>query len=132
MADHPELDPFPVVDIPPAAAAGRQEAIDFLLNQLVLQGKLPAEAIPEIRRRVHRREELGSTAIGKGIAIPHCRAEGVTAIAGVVGKSAAGIPWPNASDGMDVQLICLIVLPNCQPGTTLRALEQLVRQLRGW
>ncbi len=62
-----------------------------------------------------RREELGSTGIGKGIAIPHGRSLVVDKLELVVGRSKKGVDF-NAMDGKPVHLFFLIVAPPQDPG----------------
>ncbi len=62
-----------------------------------------------------KREELGSTGIGKGIAIPHGRSLVVNKLELVVGRSKEGVNF-NAMDGKPVHLFFLIVAPPQDPG----------------
>ena len=56
------------------------------------------------------RERLGSTAIGKGVALPHARSITVTRPHVAVARSRAGIPW-GAPDDLPVTLVLLILTP---------------------
>jgi mannitol/fructose-specific phosphotransferase system IIA component (Ntr-type) len=131
MADSPELDPFPVVTIPPSDAAGHREVIDFLMAQLVTLRRVRAEAIPALVRQIHQHEAFGSTAIGGGVAIPHGETDTVASVVGILGESAVGIPWPDSRDGRPVYRVYLVVLPEGPTVELLRMLERLARQLRG-
>jgi mannitol/fructose-specific phosphotransferase system IIA component (Ntr-type) len=131
MADAPKLDPFPVVKIPPFDAVGHREVIDFLLGQLVTLGRVRVEAIPALVLQIHQREAFGSTAIGRGVAVPHGETDTVASVVGILGESALGIPWPDSRDGRPVYRVCLVVLPEGPTAKLLRTLERLVRQLRG-
>jgi mannitol/fructose-specific phosphotransferase system IIA component (Ntr-type) len=131
VADSPELDPFPVVTIPPFDAAGHREVIDFLLGQLVTLGRVRVEAIPAFVLQIHQHEAFGSTAIGGGVAVPHGVTDTVASVVGILGESAVGIPWPDSRDGRPVYRVCLVVLPEGPTVELLRTLERLVRQLRG-
>jgi mannitol/fructose-specific phosphotransferase system IIA component (Ntr-type) len=62
-----------------------------------------------------KREELGSTGIGKGVAIPHGRSLVVDKLEIVVGRSSAGVDF-NAIDKKPVHLFFLIVAPPQDPG----------------
>lgn len=57
-----------------------------------------------------KRETLGSTGIGKSIAVPHCRTLTVSELVIVVGQSAEGKEW-NAIDNKPVHLFFLIIAP---------------------
>ena len=76
-----------------------------------------------------KREELGSTGIGRGVAVPHTKHASVERLVGTVGVSAEGVDF-NSLDGDKVQLLFLLVSPPDRPGDHLRALENISRQLR--
>lgn len=61
-------------------------------------------------RILQRREGLGSTGIGRGVAIPHCRTQLVARLRVVFGRQAGGIPW-EAVDGQPVKYIFLLAAP---------------------
>jgi len=78
------------------------------------------------------REELGTTAIGGGIAIPHCKVRGLKAPVLVLGLSREGVPFPSV-DGGATHVIFLVVSPLENPNVNLRvlaAISKLVRQSR--
>ena len=56
------------------------------------------------------RERVGSTAIGKGVAVPHARSLTISRPAVVVARSRRGIDW-EASDELPVQLVLLVLSP---------------------
>lgn len=57
-----------------------------------------------------KREKMGSTGVGKGIAIPHCRSVLVDKLTVIIGRSKRGIDY-DAQDGKPVHLLFLIVAP---------------------
>jgi PTS system nitrogen regulatory IIA component len=63
-----------------------------------------------IVRQLLRREMLGSTGFGNGIAIPHCRTLAVNRLRLAFGRHEAGIPW-QAMDSRPVHAVFLIVAP---------------------
>ncbi len=63
-----------------------------------------------LARLLKRREALGSTGVGRGIAIPHCRSLATSRLRLAFGTSAQGIPW-DAVDQRPVHVIFLIVAP---------------------
>jgi len=80
-----------------------------------------------------KREELGTTAIGKGVAVPHCRAKGLKALALLLGLSQDGVAF-DAVDGKPSHVFFLLVSPEDNPGAGLRllaAIAGLVRRSRG-
>ncbi len=79
-----------------------------------------------------KREELGSTGIGKGIAIPHCRSLAVSKLEIAVGRTTKPINF-NAIDKKPVSLFFLIIAPPQDPGNqyliTLGKIVQISREL---
>ena len=75
------------------------------------------------------REELGSTGIGQGIAIPHGKTEKVDEIIAVMGISHKGVNF-DALDGEPVFIFFLLVTPKDTSGPHLKALAQISRLLR--
>jgi PTS system fructose-specific IIA component/PTS system nitrogen regulatory IIA component len=72
---------------------------------------------------------LGSTGIGRGIAVPHTKHPSVNQLVGTVGVSSEGVDF-SSLDGERVQLFFLLISPPDRPGDHLRALENISRQLR--
>jgi PTS system fructose-specific IIA component/PTS system nitrogen regulatory IIA component len=83
----------------------------------------------EVVREVLRRENLGSTGIGRGIAIPHAKSANVDRLVGTVALSHPGVPF-DSIDREDVYVFVLLVSPPDRPGDHLRALENIVRTMR--
>lgn len=78
---------------------------------------------------VFEREKVGSTGIGKGIAIPHSRTAMVRNVVVAVGRSTVGVDF-EAIDNRPVNLIFLIAAPVESGGLYLKALARLSRLLR--
>ena len=76
-----------------------------------------------------KREELGSTGIGRGVAVPHTKHPSVNRLVGTVAVSPEGVDF-DSLDGEKVQLFFLLISPPDRPGDHLRALENISRQLR--
>jgi PTS system nitrogen regulatory IIA component len=79
-----------------------------------------------------KREELGSTGIGKGIAIPHCRSLAVDKLEIAIGRTIKPINF-NAIDKKPVSLIFLIIAPPQDPGNqyliTLGKIVQIAKEM---
>ena len=75
------------------------------------------------------REKLGSSGIGRKVAVPHTKWPGVERLIVAFGTSADGIEWQSL-DGEPVELVFLLVSPPDRPGDHLRALELLSQVLR--
>jgi mannitol/fructose-specific phosphotransferase system IIA component (Ntr-type) len=120
---------FQLVELPGPSAGSPEQVIRFLVGRLVDAGCLLAEHAEDAIGRVLAREQLGPTAIGEGVALPHATTPSIHNIAGVGARSASGVPW-RAPDGQPVQRICLILAPPDRPGDYLRVLEALSQGLR--
>jgi mannitol/fructose-specific phosphotransferase system IIA component (Ntr-type) len=124
---------IPVIELPATATAGPEVAIQFLVERLADTGVFTRADVPAVIAGVLRRETLGSTSVGRGIAVPSYRGEPVRAVGGIVGTTVAGVPWPNA-EGVPplVHRVCLMVAPaGTEAHVSLRSLEEIVRRLRG-
>ncbi|MBO7680742.1 MAG: PTS sugar transporter subunit IIA [Thermoguttaceae bacterium] len=78
---------------------------------------------------VLRREELGSTGIGRGVAVPHTKHPSLTQMVGTVAISQEGVEYESL-DGEPVYLFVLLLSPNEHPGEHLRALEHITRMIK--
>lgn len=83
---------------------------DGLLRELVALLGLDAKSEAILFKTLKRRENLGSTGIGKGIAIPHCRSLVVSRLRLAYGRKPAGIDF-NAIDSAPVHNFFLIIAP---------------------
>jgi PTS system fructose-specific IIA component/PTS system nitrogen regulatory IIA component len=110
-------------------ATTKDEVIAELVQALVDAGEIQAKDQEDIIKAIMRREELGSTGIGRGVAVPHTKHPGVKKLIGTVGVSAAGLDFESL-DGQKACLFFLLVSPPDRPGDHLRALENISRQLR--
>jgi PTS system nitrogen regulatory IIA component len=100
---HPDL------FIPDLKASGKNEAIDRMVAHLVQKnrvrdGKILSEALKT-------REKLGSTAIGKGVAIPHSRSTVTAALTLLYARSVDGVEF-DAVDNKPVHLFFMILAPH--------------------
>ena len=82
-----------------------------------------------ILKALIERENLGSTGIGQGIAIPHGKTDKVSELIAVLGISAKGVNY-EALDGEPVYILFLLVAPKDTAGPHLKALAQISRLLR--
>ena len=100
-----------------------------MVDSLVSAGKITDEDRDSIVKAIMKREELGSTGIGRGVAVPHTKHPSVDRLVGTVAISAEGVDF-DSLDGEKVQLFFLLISPPDRPGDHLRALENISRQLR--
>jgi PTS system nitrogen regulatory IIA component len=112
--------------VPALAATTREGAIRELVGSLQQAGFFRPQEVDAVVGEILRREGLGSTGIGRQVAIPHSRHEGLPRLVGTLGLSPTGIPF-DSIDGQDVRMIFLLVSRPDQPGPHLHALETIVR-----
>ncbi len=110
-------------------AYDKEGTIREMSSALVEAGEISEEALESIIQAILKREELGSTGIGRGIAVPHTKHPSVDKLVGTVAVSPEGVDF-NSLDGEKVQLFILLISPLDRPGDHLRALENISRQLR--
>ena len=111
------------------AAEDKEAVIRELLQALLDTGGVEQEEFESIVKAFLKREELGSTGIGRGVAVPHTKHPSVDKLVGTVAVSAEGVDF-DSLDGEKVQLFFLLISPPDRPGDHLRALENISRQLR--
>ncbi|MBT3889832.1 MAG: PTS sugar transporter subunit IIA [Planctomycetaceae bacterium] len=110
-------------------ATDKPSVIQELVVALVDSGQVKEDDQAGIIEAIMKREELGSTGIGRGVAVPHTKHPSVDNLIGTVGVSAEGVEFESL-DGESVQLFFLLISPPDRPGDHLRALENISRQLR--
>ena len=110
-------------------ARTKEGVIREMVQALVDAGRIAAGDLEGIVKAIMKREDLGSTGIGRGVAVPHTKHPSVDRLVGTVAVSRKGIEFESL-DGEPVQLFFLLVSPPDRPGDHLRALENISRQLR--
>ena len=115
--------------VPNLAASTREGAIREMVASLHAAGQFLGADTEDVVKAVLRREQLGSTGIGRNIAIPHSRHASVGQLVGTVGLSKAGVPF-DSIDGEPVHVFVMLISPQDRPGDHLRALENVVQALR--
>ncbi len=83
---------------------------DDILKELIGLLKLPEKDEATLFKMLKRRENLGSTGMGRGIAIPHCRSMVVSKLRVAFGRKKAGVDF-KALDDKPVHFFFLIVAP---------------------
>jgi len=111
------------------AAEDKEAVIREMAQALLDAGKVAKGEYESIVKAILKREDLGSTGIGRGVAVPHTKHPGVDRLVATVGVSVEGVDFKSL-DGEKVQLFFLLISPPDRPGDHLRALENISRQLR--
>lgn len=105
-----------------AKVYSKQETLDTAVDLMVKSGKIADRE--KYRKGVYAREEEGTTGIGEGIAIPHCKSDAVRkpGLAAMVVPD--GVDF-DALDGEPVQLLFLIAAPDSEDNVHLDVLSKL-------
>ena len=107
-------------------AVSRRGVIHEMTVKACEVGGLDAE---EIEKAVWSREEVLSTGIGNGVALPHARIDGLKELLVLVGISMAGIDF-DAPDGKPAKVIFLILSPLNDPSAQLDITSEIARLFR--
>jgi fructose-specific phosphotransferase system IIA component len=108
-------------------ATEKEDALKELVD--ILAGVQDIGDKKSIVRALVERENLGSTGIGQGIAIPHGKTDRVAELVAVLGISHKGVNFESL-DGEPVYIFFLLVAPKETAGPHLKALAQISRLLR--
>ncbi|HEV3079520.1 MAG TPA: PTS sugar transporter subunit IIA [Gemmataceae bacterium] len=115
--------------IPELTAATKESVIREMVGSLAGAGFFRGTEPEDIVKAVLKRELLGSTGIGRGVAIPHTKHSSVEKLVGTVALSRPGVSF-DSLDGEPVHVFVLLISPQDRPGDHLRALENVSRSLR--
>ena len=112
---------------PDMKAETKTEAIRELVDLLKKTGSIERE--DAVAKVVLEREELGTTGIGEGIAVPHGKCDAVNRLVAAFGRSEKGIDF-GSIDNQPVYLVFLLVAPSDSAGPHLMALARISRLLK--
>jgi PTS system fructose-specific IIA component/PTS system nitrogen regulatory IIA component len=115
--------------VPQLNATTKEDVIREMVVSLQAAGHFKDCSADELVRAIMRREQLGSTGIGRHIAIPHTKHAGVEKLTGTIALAPNGVGF-DSIDGELVHVLVLHVSPQDRPGDHLRALENVVRNMR--
>jgi mannitol/fructose-specific phosphotransferase system IIA component (Ntr-type) len=103
-------------------AEDKEESFEELIDLLVRSGKITDR--DAALDAIYAREEMRSTGIGKGVAIPHGKTESIRAICAAAGTSGKGIEFESI-DGKPVHLVFLVLAEINNPGPHLQTLSEI-------
>ncbi len=106
----------------------KREILEELVNELEVGDKITDR--DKVLQAVLDREDIMSTGIGHGIAIPHGKSEYATTLGGVLGIKSEGINF-EALDGKKTYIFFLLVSPLNVSGPHIKALARISRVLKG-
>jgi PTS system nitrogen regulatory IIA component len=112
-----------IVDAP---AVDKATVLGELSRRAAVAAGLPVQFVTN---EVRKRDELGSTGIGKGVALPHARLREVKKTVGVLARLIKPVEF-EAVDGEPVDIVFLLLLPAAAQLDQLNALAATARKLR--
>jgi PTS system fructose-specific IIA component/PTS system nitrogen regulatory IIA component len=115
--------------VPDLQATTKEGVVREMVQSLQKAGCFADSPTDQIVSAIMRREQLGSTGIGRNIAIPHAKHAGTDRLIGTVALSKAGVEFESI-DSQRVHVLVLLISPQDRPGDHLRALENVVRSMR--
>lgn len=107
----------------------KEEVIKEMVDTLVAAGKIQESVSKKIVKALMDREELGSTGIGSGVAVPHAKHDAITDLVCAFGRSKKGINF-DALDGEPVYVVFLLLSSKSASGAHLEALAFISRLVR--
>jgi mannitol/fructose-specific phosphotransferase system IIA component (Ntr-type) len=110
-------------------ATQKEEVVKEMVLALVKTGKVDEGASKKVIKALMDREELGSTGIGAGVAVPHAKHDSVNDLVGAFGRSRKGISF-EALDGEPVHVLFLLLSSKSASGAHLEALAYISRLVR--
>jgi PTS system nitrogen regulatory IIA component len=115
--------------IPRLNAVTKEGVIREMVEGLRAAGQFRGADPEDIIRAILKRELLGSTGIGRCVAIPHTKHATADKLIGTIAISQDGVAF-DSLDGDPVHVFVLLISPQDRPGDHLRALENVSRCLR--
>lgn len=115
--------------VPDLEVPTKEAAIAAMVAGLRTAGIIQASDEQSIVAAIMKREELGSTGIGNGVAVPHTKHPSVDRLIATVALTQQGVDF-SSLDGEPVHILILLISPPDRPGDHLRGLENISRHLR--
>ncbi|HYG73588.1 MAG TPA: PTS sugar transporter subunit IIA [Planctomycetota bacterium] len=107
----------------------KEDVIKEMVAALVKAGRIEEATSKKVIKALMDREELGSTGIGAGVAVPHAKHDSITDLVGAFGRSKKGINF-DALDGEPVHVLFLLLSSKSASGAHLEALAYISRLVR--
>ena len=111
----------------PLTADNKPAVLRELLQVLKDAGKV--DDIDVALEAVHKREDMGSTGLERGIAVPHAKTDSVNDLTISIGISPSGIDF-NSIDGKPSHLFFMMLAPPNQSGPHIEALAEIAKLSR--
>ncbi len=115
--------------VPELKATKKETAIKELVAALAAAGCIPKAKAKEVTEAALAREKLGSTGIGRGIAVPHVKVPWIAKPVGALGKADAGIDFASLDAGL-TRSVFLFVSPSETPEMHVALMSRFVTLIR--
>ena len=115
--------------LPDLAASTKNGVIREMVESLRSTGHVRNGDEEAVVKAILKREDQGTTGIGRGVAVPHTKHSSTSRLVGTVALSKKGGDF-SSLDGEAVHTLFLLISPSDRPGDHLRALETISRHLR--
>ncbi|MFO0864570.1 MAG: PTS sugar transporter subunit IIA [Gemmataceae bacterium] len=113
---------------PSLSVATKEGVIREMVGKLKAAGYFKDQN-EEIVQAVLKRERLGSTGIGKGVAIPHAKHTSVDRMVGAIAVAPKGIDFESV-DSEPVHVLVMLISPEGRPRDHLLALQNVASSLK--
>ncbi|MBZ0112898.1 MAG: PTS sugar transporter subunit IIA [Thermoanaerobaculia bacterium] len=125
----PRLDELTAIDriYPGLTGTNGTSVLREIAERLAAQGIVSDAA--KLHEKLLEREELCSTGVGRGVAIPHCKLNGIDNVLVAIGVALEPIPF-GAVDGEPVQVFFVVVSPSRSPAAHLQSLAAISRWVK--
>ena len=104
--------------------SSKKEIVEELANSLAATGQLNKNDVGKFTKEILAREALGTTAIGKGIAIPHVRTDLCSGLIGMLGFSSDGVDF-DSLDKQPTHAIFMLASPLSDKNQQIRVLGRI-------
>ena len=105
----------------------KEECFEEMIDILVRAGRVSDRTAT--LRTIQNREDLATTGIGEGVAVPHGKLDSISELTAALGTSADGIEFDSV-DGKPVRLVVLLLASTSNPGPHILALAEISRLVR--
>jgi mannitol/fructose-specific phosphotransferase system IIA component (Ntr-type)/Kef-type K+ transport system membrane component KefB len=125
--DNFEIENIVMGNVIELTARNKEEAVMNLSNLIKDKGVIKNSH--EVSQAIISREKLASTALGKGVAIPHCRTDEVNKTICMCGLIKNPVEW-DSPDGQPVDIVFLVITPKEKPQEYLRVVRTIIKTIR--
>lgn len=117
----------PELIFPQLPSSDRASLLRTLAERIAEHGLV--DDADKLFEKLWEREQLGSTGIGSGVAIPHCKMNGLDQVVLAVGLPVKAIDF-GAVDGQPVRLFFLVISPSDSPAAHLQCLAAISKWVK--